>query len=264
MVPLCWPPGAWWWATCCRSVGCSRSSFVTPISSEPDVRAPFRSPAAAPALPAETRPACAHGRWHRGRLPRDRHARLSSARQAGLDRCVSELCDAAWWYGADRRPLLDSRQTLRGALRSLCRPGIDRGDHTHPGAGAPPGAAFGALGRVGPAWKRRHVIVSRAGFPDLFSRDASAYAQFRPRYTAALFEWIAALPARRRRALACATGKGRAADMLAGHFALVLALDASRPQLRAATRATGVYYLAAVAESSPVGSGAVGLLSGAQ
>jgi SAM-dependent methyltransferase len=106
--------------------------------------------------------------------------------------------------------------------------------------------------------------VSRAGFPDLFSRDASAYAQFRPRYPAALFEWIATLPARRRMALDCATGNGQAAEMLAGHFALVLALDASRPQLRAATRTTGVYYLAAVAESSPVRSRAVDLISVAQ
>ncbi len=106
--------------------------------------------------------------------------------------------------------------------------------------------------------------MSRPGFPDLFSRDATGYAKFRPRYPAALFEWIVGLPAQRRVALDCATGNGQAATVLAKSFALVLGVDASMPQLRVATRAGGVHYLGALAESNPLRSGAVDLISVAQ
>ena len=106
--------------------------------------------------------------------------------------------------------------------------------------------------------------MSRAGFPDLFSRDAKAYAQFRPRYPAALFAWIAGLPAQHRVALDCATGNGQAATMLAPHFTRVLGCDASLPQLRSATRVPGVAYLAALAEASPLRTRSVDLISVAQ
>lgn len=106
--------------------------------------------------------------------------------------------------------------------------------------------------------------MSGAGFPDLFSRDARGYAQFRPRYPVALFDWIASLPARRQVALDCATGNGQAATMLAPYFGQVLGIDASLPQLGAATRTARVHYLAALAEASPLRSRAVDLISVAQ
>jgi hypothetical protein len=103
-----------------------------------------------------------------------------------------------------------------------------------------------------------------AGFRDLFSRDAAGYAKFRPRYPAALFAWLATLPASRRIALDCATGNGQAATMLARHFPLVLGSDASVPQLRAAPRTAGVHYLASLAESSALALGRVDLITVAQ
>jgi len=106
--------------------------------------------------------------------------------------------------------------------------------------------------------------VTRPGFPDFFSRDASAYAQFRPRYPAALFAWVAELPAGRRRGLDCGTGNGQAATMLAQYFPAVLAIDASRSQLLAAERHRGVTYAASLVEAMPVRAASVDLVCVAQ
>lgn len=101
-------------------------------------------------------------------------------------------------------------------------------------------------------------------FQDLFSRDSAAYARFRPRYPAALIEWVVALPAARRLAWDCATGSGQAASLLAAHFQHVVGTDASRAQLRAATRAERVCYVAARAEATPIASRRVDLVTVAQ
>jgi hypothetical protein len=107
-------------------------------------------------------------------------------------------------------------------------------------------------------------VAANSGFRDLFSRDSTAYARFRPRYPAALFEWLAELPAARRLAWDCATGSGQAATMLAAHFDHVVGSDASIAQLRAAARASRVDYLASPAESSALRSGRVDLVTIAQ
>jgi len=52
--------------------------------------------------------------------------------------------------------------------------------------------------------------------------------------------------------------------MLAPHFARVLGIDASKPQLRAAARTASVRYLAALAEATPLRSRTVDLISVAQ
>lgn len=103
-----------------------------------------------------------------------------------------------------------------------------------------------------------------AGFKDLFSRDSNAYAKFRPRYPAALFGWLAQLPARRHLAWDCATGNGQAATMLAPHFERIVASDASMAQLRAAERAPRVQYVAAAGESAALAPGSVDLVTVAQ
>jgi hypothetical protein len=107
-------------------------------------------------------------------------------------------------------------------------------------------------------------VARPAGFQDHFSRDSSAYAKFRPRYPAALFDWLAALPAGRRLVWDCATGNGQAASMLARHFDRVVGSDASTAQLRAAAREPRVNYLAALAESVALRSGRVDLVTVAQ
>lgn len=103
-----------------------------------------------------------------------------------------------------------------------------------------------------------------AGLRTLFSRDSAAYAKFRPRYPAALFAWLATLPAARRIAWDCATGNGQAATMLAEHFGFVAGSDASRAQLRAATPARGVGYFAALGEASALAAHRVDLIAVAQ
>jgi SAM-dependent methyltransferase len=103
-----------------------------------------------------------------------------------------------------------------------------------------------------------------AAFPDHFSRDSNAYARFRPRYPAALFAWLAALPPARRLAWDAATGNGQAATMLAPHFARVVASDPSRAQLRAADRVPALSYLVAAAEASALAPGRVELVTVAQ
>lgn len=102
------------------------------------------------------------------------------------------------------------------------------------------------------------------GFSDLFSRDSSAYARFRPRYPAVLFEWLATLPAQRRLAWDCATGNGQAATQLVRRFRQVVGSDASFRQLREAERVAGVGYVAALAASSGLAPGRVDLVTVAQ
>ncbi|HEV8149604.1 MAG TPA: methyltransferase domain-containing protein [Gemmatimonadales bacterium] len=72
------------------------------------------------------------------------------------------------------------------------------------------------------------------------------------------------MPAARRLAWDCATGNGQAARMLAPHFALVAASDASLPQLRLATRLPGVCYFAALGEANALAAQRVDLVSVAQ
>jgi SAM-dependent methyltransferase len=102
------------------------------------------------------------------------------------------------------------------------------------------------------------------GFKDLFSRDSSSYAKFRPRYPRELIAWVAGLPQGRRLAWDCATGNGQAAALLADYFERVVATDASRTQLHAATRAPRVCYAVALAERVPLAVGQVDLITVAQ
>ena len=107
-------------------------------------------------------------------------------------------------------------------------------------------------------------LPAPAGFKDLFSRDSTAYAKFRPRYPAPLFDWVSRLPAKRHLAWDCATGNGQSATMLAPHFERVAASDASVAQLRAADRADRVHYFAASVEQSALAPARVDLVTVAQ
>lgn len=101
-------------------------------------------------------------------------------------------------------------------------------------------------------------------FADHFSRGASEYATFRPRYPAALFEWLATACARHELAWDCATGNGQAATGLAPHFRRVLATDASGAQLAEAEARPNVEYRVAPAESSGLADGSADLVTVAQ
>ncbi|MEO8349366.1 MAG: class I SAM-dependent methyltransferase [Acidobacteriota bacterium] len=101
-------------------------------------------------------------------------------------------------------------------------------------------------------------------FSDHFSGVSGAYAEFRPRYPEALFDWLADLVPRGELALDCATGSGQAALALASRFERVVATDASTEQIAAATPHPRVEYRVARAEDSGLAADSVDLVTVAQ
>ncbi len=101
-------------------------------------------------------------------------------------------------------------------------------------------------------------------FEDHFSRVSADYARYRPRYPAALFDWLASLTERHALAWDCATGGGQAAAGLATHFERVVATDASSSQVADAVRLANVEYRVAPAERSGLEPGSVDLVTCAQ
>jgi SAM-dependent methyltransferase len=101
-------------------------------------------------------------------------------------------------------------------------------------------------------------------FRDYFSSDAADYAQYRPRYPAALFEYLASLPPDRALAWDCATGNGQAARGLADFFKQIIATDGSEKQIANAERDDRISYRVATAEESGLESRSVDLISVAQ
>jgi SAM-dependent methyltransferase len=101
-------------------------------------------------------------------------------------------------------------------------------------------------------------------FADHFSQQSSQYTQFRPRYPADLFAYLASLVARRDCAWDCGTGNGQAAVDLAKHFAKVIATDPSANQIAHAVANDRVEYLVAAAEACPLSNDSVDLITVAQ
>ena len=101
-------------------------------------------------------------------------------------------------------------------------------------------------------------------FRDHFSGRAEEYAEYRPRYPARLFEYLAGLAPSRHRAWDCATGNGQAAVGLARHFERVVATDASIRQIARAAAYRRVRYGVAAAEDAPFASRSVALVTAAQ
>ena len=101
-------------------------------------------------------------------------------------------------------------------------------------------------------------------FKDRFSGHAADYAQYRPRYPAALFEYLSSVAVDRELAWDCATGSGQAASGLAGFFDKVIETDASEEQIANAERHDRIVYSVANAEKSGLESHAVSLITVAQ
>jgi ubiquinone/menaquinone biosynthesis C-methylase UbiE len=83
---------------------------------------------------------------------------------------------------------------------------------------------------------------------DLFSRQASLYAQYRPVYPPELFDYVLSFVPEKNIAWDCATGNGQAALVLAGHFKKVYATDISEKQLQQASLRDNIVYSVAAAE----------------
>jgi SAM-dependent methyltransferase len=101
-------------------------------------------------------------------------------------------------------------------------------------------------------------------FKDHFSGTAGQYTQFRPHYPPALFEFLATLPLKRRRAWDCGTGNGQAAVALAEFFDEVVATDPSAQQIAHAQTHPRVEFLVSAAEQSPLEDRSVDLVAVAQ
>jgi SAM-dependent methyltransferase len=101
-------------------------------------------------------------------------------------------------------------------------------------------------------------------FKDHFSRLAASYASFRPRYPAALFDYLAQTCRRHELAWDCACGSGQATLDLAERFDAVLATDASAAQLAAAPAHANVRYCVAPATQSGLESASVDIVTVAQ
>lgn len=101
-------------------------------------------------------------------------------------------------------------------------------------------------------------------FADHFSRQSSQYTQFRPRYPAELFAYLASLVEQHDCAWDCGTGNGQAAVDLAKHFSRVVATDPSANQIAHATANDRVEYLVAAAEACPLPNDSVDLVTVAQ
>ena len=102
------------------------------------------------------------------------------------------------------------------------------------------------------------------GFQDHFSSRAGEYARFRPRYSPALFDLVAALPERHRLAVDVGTGNGQAALGLADHFEKVVGIDGSAAQLERALPHPRVEYRIGRAEDTGMPDGSADLVTVAQ
>jgi len=107
-------------------------------------------------------------------------------------------------------------------------------------------------------------MSSSARPPDHFSAVAGQYAAFRPRYPAALFEWLAATAPRRGRVWDCACGSGQASLDLAAHFEQVIGTDLSAEQLAQAPAHPRIRYQVATAEQSGLDTASCDLVTVAQ
>jgi SAM-dependent methyltransferase len=85
---------------------------------------------------------------------------------------------------------------------------------------------------------------------DLFSKQASIYAQYRPTYPRELFDYIVSFVHEKHSAWDCATGNGQAALELAGYFDQVVATDISEKQLQQAIRHEKISYSVSAAENT--------------
>jgi ubiquinone/menaquinone biosynthesis C-methylase UbiE len=105
---------------------------------------------------------------------------------------------------------------------------------------------------------------SSVQFHDHFSSVAHRYADFRPHYPAALFDYLASLVPRTATVWDCAAGNGQASLDLAERFDHVIATDASADQIASARTHPKIEYRVAPAEQSGLADESIGLITVAQ
>jgi SAM-dependent methyltransferase len=85
---------------------------------------------------------------------------------------------------------------------------------------------------------------------DLFSKQAGAYAKYRPSYPPDLINYIVSFVKENKHAWDCATGNGQAAVLLSPYFEKISATDISENQLKLAIRKENIFYSTAKASST--------------
>jgi ubiquinone/menaquinone biosynthesis C-methylase UbiE len=118
--------------------------------------------------------------------------------------------------------------------------------------------------RAGTALAARFAGFVHVTFKDYFSRLATQYAEFRPRYPGALFDFLLRISSADARVWDCACGSGQATLDLAERFEHVIATDASPQQIAQAKPHPRVEYRVAHAEESRVESNSIDLITVAQ
>lgn len=103
-----------------------------------------------------------------------------------------------------------------------------------------------------------------AEFKDYFSTASDDYKRFRPCYPPELFDYLARVAPSQQFAVDVGCGNGQATQMLAQHFAQVLATDASAAQIEQAEPTPNVRYEASPAETIPAESASADLITVAQ
>jgi SAM-dependent methyltransferase len=101
-------------------------------------------------------------------------------------------------------------------------------------------------------------------FHDHFSGVAARYADFRPHYPAALFDYLTTLVPADSLVWDCAAGNGQATRGLAERFKKVIATDASREQVASAAPHPNIEWRVAPAEQSGLADASAGLITVAQ
>jgi SAM-dependent methyltransferase len=102
--------------------------------------------------------------------------------------------------------------------------------------------------------------VSRE-FQDHYSSLADSYARYRPRYPAALFEWLSSISPARTLAWDVGTGSGQVAVALAECMERVVATDASAGQLAHAVPHERVDYRHGLADSVSLANASIDLIT---
>jgi len=98
-------------------------------------------------------------------------------------------------------------------------------------------------------------------FRDYFSSQAKEYAQHRPTYPPALFDYLASLAPSKELAWDCGTGNGQAALALAERFQCVIATDASAAQIANAFSHKKIEYRIEPSEKTTISSNSVDLIT---
>lgn len=106
--------------------------------------------------------------------------------------------------------------------------------------------------------------MSASDFKDHFSGHAAGYRDARPGYPAALYQWLATLPAAHQRAWDAGCGNGQATVALAAHFDMVVGSDPSAPQIAVAEPHPRVRYVVEAAEATTIDAASIDLVTVAQ